>query len=425
MEPTCWIHLIFKSLYLILHTVKKFSFYILIIFIGILIPSELFSCTTVIISGKATKDGRPLMWKNTDTQNLNHRLIYSDNKGYPLIGIVRSDAKDESRASIWVGTNSQGFSIMNTMSYNLSEDSEASNNGALMRRALEVCKNIPEFKNFLDTLAKPMKVSANYGVIDAEGNAAYFETSGNGYNMVDVNNLSNAPNGYLVYTNFSYSGKYDGGQGYIRYQTANNILAKGAPDKAFTPQWIFNNLSRSFYHSLIGVDLKSDEALSLFKTGYFPDSDFIPRKITANACVIQGVKKGENPELTTFWAILGYPPCSIAIPAWVKAANNNSYLLKKSGDSYNSPICDRALELKSNIFPIARGNGDKYLNFSKLFNTKGTGYIQQIAPVEDKIFEISNKKIDEWRKTGGIAVAEMTSLIKVIAEYIETNFPKQ
>lgn len=403
---------------------KKIAIILFAALTGILFPSDLFSCTSVIISGKATKDGRPLMWKNTDTQNLNHRLIYSDYRGYPLIGIVRSDAVDEARASIWIGTNSQGFSIMNTMSYNLTDESIGTNNGVLMRRALEVCKNVNEFKYYLDTLDRPMKVSANYGVIDAEGNAAYFETYSDGYHMVDVNDQSNAPNGYLVYTNFSYNGKYDGGQGYIRYQTANDIISKGAPEKLFSPQWIINNLSRSFYHSLLGIDLKSNEAIELFKNGIFPDSDFIPRRITANACVIHGVKKGENPELTTFWAVLGYPPCSVAIPAWVKAANDNSDLLEKSPDSYNSPMCDMALAIKSNVFPISRGNGEKYLNFSKLFNAEGTGYIQRIAPIEEKIFEISNKKINEWRSTG-IVMSDLKELNKEISASVERCFPKR
>ena len=403
---------------------KKVLISILLIFAGILIPAELLSCTSVIISGKATKDGRPLMWKNTDTQNMNHRLIYSDFRGYPLIGIVRSDAIDETKASIWIGTNSQGFSIMNTMSYNLTDESTGTNNGALMRRALEVCKNVTEFRYYLDTLARPMKVSANYGVIDAEGNAAYFEAYNDGYHMVDVNDQSNAPNGYLVYTNFSYNGKFDAGQGYIRYQTANDIIAKGAPSKVFTPQWIINNLSRSFYHSLTGVDLKSSEALATFKNGFVPDSDYIPRKITANTCVVQGVKKGENPELTTFWVVLGYPPCSVAIPAWVKAANENSFLLRKSADTFNSPMCDRALAIKSEVFPVTRGNGDKYLNFSKLYNSNGTGYIQRIAPIEERVFEISNNKIDEWRKTG-IVSSDMKALIKEISAHIEKNFPEK
>ncbi len=403
---------------------KKVLISILLIFAGILIPAELLSCTSVIISGKATKDGRPLMWKNTDTQNMNHRLIYSDFRGYPLIGIVRSDATDETKASIWIGTNSQGFSIMNTMSYNLTDESTGTNNGALMRRALEVCKNVTEFRYYLDTLARPMKVSANYGVIDAEGNAAYFEAYNDGYHMVDVNDQSNAPNGYLVYTNFSYNGKFDAGQGYIRYQTANDIIAKGAPSKVFTPQWIINNLSRSFYHSLTGVDLKSSEALATFKNGFVPDSDYIPRKITANTCVVQGVKKGENPELTTFWVVLGYPPCSVAIPAWVKAANENSFLLRKSADTFNSPMCDRALAIKSEVFPVTRGNGDKYLNFSKLYNSNGTGYIQRIAPIEERVFEISNNKIDEWRKTG-IVSSDMKALIKEISAHIEKNFPEK
>ncbi|MEN6618706.1 MAG: carcinine hydrolase/isopenicillin-N N-acyltransferase family protein [Rikenellaceae bacterium] len=402
---------------------KKISFLLLTFLLIIVVPVEALSCTTVIITGKATKDGRPLMWKNTDTQNMNHRLIYSDHRGYPLIGIARSDSEDETKASIWIGTNSQGFSIMNTMSYNLTEESISTNNGALMRRALEVCKNVIEFKYFLDTLGRPMKVSANYGVIDADGGAAYFETYTDGYFMIDVNDPSVAPNGYLVYTNFSYNGKYDGGQGYIRYQTASYIMAQGAPAKEFSPQWIFNNLSRSYYHSLLGVDLKSEEAMELFQKGFFPDSDFIPRKSTANSCVIQGVKKGENPELTTFWAVLGYPACSVAIPAWVKAGDDISCLLKKRDNTYNSKMCDMALILKANVFPVTTGNGEKYLDFSKIYNTKDTGYIQRLTPIENHIFEISNKKIENWRKTGIIS-SELKALTKEVCEYIENNFPK-
>lgn len=391
--------------------------------ISFLIPAGTDACTSVIISGKATPDGRPLMWKNTDTQNLNHRLIYSDNQGYPLIGIVRSDATNEDKASIWMGTNSEGFSIMNTLSYNLTENRVAVRNGWLMRRALEVCKDVDDFKIFLDTLKRPMQVEANYGVIDAKGNAAYFETYSDGYYMMDVNDPSIAPNGYLVYTNFSYNGFYDRGQGYIRYQTAAGIFAKGAPAKEFSPQWIFNNLSRSYYHSLMDIDFKSETALKLFANGYIPDSDFIPRKSTANTCIVQGVAKEENPDLTTFWAVLGYPPCSIAIPAWVKAGNDNSKLLMKFDDTYTSRICNMALTLKEEVFPVLRGNGEKYLNIKKVYNEEGSGYMQQIAPLEEYVFKTVNNTLYKWRESGKSDKAEMKRLIEEISSFITQTFP--
>jgi hypothetical protein len=402
---------------------KKLNLLLILITVLLTAPFEAISCTSVIITGKATKDGRPLMWKNTDTQNMNHRLIYSAFRGYPLIGVVRSDAIDETKASIWVGTNSHGFSIMNTMSYNISEEISGSNNGALMRRALEVCRSVEEFRHFLDTLARPMKVSANYGVIDATGGAAFFETHSNGYYMLDVNNPSVAPNGYLVYTNFSYNGIYEKGQGYIRYQTASDIFARGAPAKEFSVQWILNNLSRSFYHSLMGVDFKNADVLKLFTTGYVPDSDFIPRKSTANTCVIQGVKPGEDPSLTTFWAVLGYPPTSVAIPAWVKMGDDIPYLLKKQDGSYNSRMCDMALVLKERVFSVERGNGEKYLNIKTLYNSNGTGYMQILAPIEENIFEKSAKEMEIWRRDG-VDEKKMRTLGKDICDYIDKNFIK-
>ena len=379
-------------------TIKSFIPFFTLLFM-LLCYQTAWSCTTVIISGKATKDGRPLLWKNCDTPNLDQKVYFGSDRGYPFIGLMRSNTANESRGSIWTGTNSEGFTIMNTLSYNIAEEYSANNNGFLMRRALEVCKDIASFKHFLDTLSRPMKVSANFGVIDANGGAAYFETWDEGYYMSDVNDPAVAPLGYLVYTNFSYNGIYDKGQGYIRYQTAVEIMAKGAPAKAFTPQWIFSNLSRSFYHSLLGVDLALPQSVNLTPNGWFADSDFIPRKSTATSCVVHGVKPGENPEFTTMWVILGYPPCSVAIPTWVKLKENQPALLTRTATSENVPISDWALTLKEQVFPITRGSGEKYFNFGRLYShTDHSGFMQQLAPLEDECFKREAVLMESWRK---------------------------
>ncbi|GHT54694.1 hypothetical protein FACS189446_4940 [Bacteroidia bacterium] len=364
------------------------------------------------------------MWKNSDTDNPNHSLIYSDNKGYPLLGIARNTSPNEKTASIWIGTNSEGFSIMNTLSYNLTEERDASRNGTLMRRALEVCKTVPDFQQFLDTLARPLKVEANYGVIDAEGNAAYFETSTTGYRMLDVNDPSVAPNGYLIYTNFSYTGFYDKGEGYIRYQSAQHQVAQRLPAKDFSPQWIFNNLARCYYHSLLDIDFTSREALDLFRSGYIPDSDLITRKSTASATVIQGVKKGENPELTTLWTALGYPSCSVAMPAWVKAGTDNPALLMRYDNKYTAKICDMALALKENLYDVKRGHGEAYLHFSKLFNQAGTGYRQQLALIENQVFERVNLLIEKSRTNGSVSTQEIKETGNFICALVENAWPE-
>ncbi|GHT13754.1 hypothetical protein FACS189426_19100 [Bacteroidia bacterium] len=398
--------------------------YILLLSFFLFHSAVAFSCTTIIISGKATKDGRPLMWKNSDTEIPAHSLIYSDDKGFPLLAVVRNTSTNDKTASAWMGTNSEGFSIMNTLSYNLTENRESSRNGSVMRKALEICKTVSDFQHLLDTLPRPMKVEANFGVIDAEGNAAYFEAFTDGYRMLDVNDPAVAPNGYLIYTNFSYTGFYDKGEGYIRYQNAQHQVAKQLPSKDFSPQWIFNHLARSYYHSLLDVDFTSEEALNLFKNGYIHDSDMIPRKSTASATVVQGVKKGENPELTTMWVALGYPPCSVAIPAWVKAGKDNPSLLMRQPGEPASKISAMVAALKENLYDVQRGHGQEYLHFSKVFNKEGSGYMQQLAPVEKAVFETVNPAIDKWRKEGHVNPEEIKSLGKSVCSLIENAWPK-
>jgi predicted choloylglycine hydrolase len=398
---------------------------LLILIASLSIPlTRLAACTTVIISGKATKDGRPLMWKNADTDNLNHRLIYSDQTGYPLIGVARSSSPNEHTASIWIGTNAKGFSIMNTLSYNLTTDRDASRNGSLMRKALEKCSNVTEFKHFLDTLSRPMKVEANFGVIDAEGNAAYFETHSEGYQMVDVNDPAIAPAGYLVYTNFSYNGFYEAGEGYIRYLSAQHLMAQQAPTREYSPQWILSHIARSYYHSLMDVDFKSEEAMRLFKHGYIPDSDFIPRNSTASSSVVQGVRKGENPALTTLWVIPGFPPCSVALPAWVKAGKDNPALLMAYDEKSTSKLCDWALAAKTHVFNVKRGHGQAYLQLAKLYNSEGTGYIQRLAPVEAKVFAMVAPALEHWREAGEPDLSELKIISQTVSDFVEESLAK-
>ena len=57
-----------------------------------------------------------------------------------------------------------------------------------------------------------------------------------------------------------------------------------------------------------------------------------------------------------------------------------------------------SLAVKANIFPIKRGNGSKYFNFGKLYNSKGTGYAQKLAPYEKHIADKSEELISQLRE---------------------------
>ena len=358
----------------------------------ILFTTDIYCCTSAIISGKATPDGRPLMWKHRDTGEDNNRVDYIKGPKYNFIALINSP---DMLPEAWCGTNEVGFSIMNTASYNLNYDNipeeQMGREGIVMYDALGKCKTLADFEKLLKSYKKPIGVEGNFGVIDAYGGAAYYEVGNDGWKKVDVNDPIVAPQGYLVYANHSYAGKLDDGMGYIRYTNADNIF-KNHIGRAgeFTPKWIFQNVSRSYYHSLLGIDLVKDNDLLQKGSGWFIDQDFIPRNSSTSSMVIAGVKEGEDPLNTIMWTILGYPSVSVAVPTFVKAGENQpSFMTGKEKE--NSLMCDMALELKAKVFAVKRGNGEKYMNFNLIYNPEGTGYMQQLRPVENKIFELTDQ----------------------------------
>lgn len=358
------------------------------------------ACTSAIIIGKATADGRPLMWKHRDTSSDNNRVVYSSKGKYAYIGLVNSE--DVQHNEIWSGTNSAGFCIMNTASYNLKDlddkTKEADAEGLLMRMALECCATLADFEHFLDTLSKPMKVEANFGVIDAQGGAAYYETNNYRYNKADANDPMLAPQGYLIRTNYSYSGRINEGMGYIRHENAVQLFSRLVSQGGmFTPEWLFASADRSYYHSLKGADLRDYSFNAAGATGFVIDQDYIPRYTTTASIVFQGVKQGEPAEHTVMWTALGFPSCSVAMPLLVKGGATLPSLLVKTKDSNNAPLCDKALTLKARVFSVERGgNGKKYFSWKMLYNPEKTGIIQQLAPVEQAVFDKSYAAMKDW-----------------------------
>lgn len=375
---------------------KRFIF---ISFILFLFPFlSIFSCTSGIIAGRLTKDGRPLLFKHRDTGEMNNRIEYFNGAKFGFLALVDSPSEG---GVAWTGSNEKGFCIINTASYNLKDDNISSDlmdkEGILMFKALGVCAALSDFENFLDTLSRPMGVEANFGVIDADGGAAYYEVNNNSWKKFDVNDPDVAPYGYYVVTNFSYSGREDQGMGYIRNESAKRILKDGIKRSKIDAQWIFDNISRSFYNSLLDIDLRKKD---ITVNGWFVDQDFIPRKSSAASVVFQGVLPGEDPGMTIMWSVLGYPPLGVAVPVFVKMGYQAPNYILKSCESDNAEFCDLALAVKDKVFSVKRGNGNKYFNFGLLYDKKGKGYSQQLSKGEDYIFKVFNDNMDIWRKNG-------------------------
>lgn len=333
---------------------------VLFIFLTCWIFSSAWACTSFIISGKATPSGRPMMFKHRDTDCLDNRIAYFQGDKYAFIGLMNAPTLD---GEVWSGVNEAGFCIMNTASYNLREDSlecQMDREGELMYHALANCATIADFEAWLESYPQPWGVEANFGIIDAQGGAAYFEMNNSRYIKYDVNAEQS---GYRVVTNFSFAGRYEDYEGWERYQTASAIMQEAfSREKDMTAIDALNLFSRKYRHEVLGVNYYQENAPQ-----YIVDQDFIPRRITSAVVVFEGVKAGNNPLHTVMWTALGYPACAVAVPLLVHGAHLPYYMLAREtaaaqANDLHSEMCDASLRIKDQwAFPMHISNGKRYV----------------------------------------------------------------
>ena len=348
--------------------------------------NEATACTTFIISGKHTADGRPILYKHRDTGTPDNALVYFTDGKYPYIGLV--DATSTGMSMVWGGYNSAGFAIMNSAAYNNNIGDTTKlidREGIVMKLALQQCATLADFEKMLTELPKPLGVDANFGVIDASGGAAYYETGQQGFKKIDANDPAVAPFGYLIRTNHSFTGVIDKGSGYIRYATAANALNIAAAVNRLDPQYLINSISRNLTHSLTKVNLREGIPADGSQPDFRSFDDFIPRYSTAAVIMVVGAKNGEEPSNTMMWTVLGFPLVTVAVPVWLSAGKDLPRLMSMK-DDFHAPLCNAAMKLKSQCFPIVRGSGYKYINLAAVINADNTGILQQIEPVENEIF---------------------------------------
>ena len=336
----------------------KRAFFLTAFTLAVLCAGDAAACTTAVISARASRSGRPLLWKQRDTPNESNHLAHFRGDRYAFTGLVDSD--DCRMESVWCGANERGFAIVNNVSYNLRPDSLENKpyEGLVMKQALGTCATVDDFERLLRERPHPNGLETNYGVIDAEGGAAYFEVWDYGYTRYDADD---APEGYLFRTNFSLSGRPDEGRGYTRYATAGQLMAAQAAE-SFTPGWLVDSLGRSFRNAVLGTDLLQEP---LPASGLVTDVDYIPRYTTAASVVFEGVAAGEERRGTVLWCALGYTPCCYAIPVWVAAGDRIPAALTASAGE-KAPANETAQELKRPIFPIGRDGGHIYLDMELL-----------------------------------------------------------
>lgn len=367
---------------------------------------KIWACTTLIVSGKASADGRPFIFKNRDATENKQAVVLLKGEKYRYIAIVDSSISVKRPESVASGFNETGFSIINSIANNMNGAlKDVTNNTVILRRALEICRSLEDFETLLDTLPKPLHVDSNYGVMDARGGIAYYETGNNGYVKYDANDSKVAPDGILIRSNFAFSGNENYGKGFERYIAMEMYIdgiKKGGKIKF---EDIIKGAPRYLTHGGTKVNLMDIESENDEKMVVVDFDNFIPRRQTVSAQLVQGVKRGDNPIQTTAWTICGNPLTTICVPVWMTADGTLPKLLTRNSSGC-SPLCDTGLKLKNRLFPISiiKSEGKEIINLVRLINKSGTGILQRILPIEDEIFRRArvvqrdirkNKKVDK------------------------------
>ena len=291
------------------------------------------ACTTAIASRSATADGSVMLWKHRDSghpDNIVARIPASEGT-LAYVGVFNASDRDLQEA--WIGVNEAGFAVMNAASYNLAPDTAAIKDceGLIMSMALARCRKAADFTAMLDSLiatGAPLGVQANFGVVDNSGAGMYVEASDHTYTVFP---LADEEKGWMVRTNYSYTGDDDTRRGQMRHDAATHLIAEATSRNALTHSLLTDTLSRSFYHPTLKRELPNPGER------YIPDTgDLIVRRSSCSSTVIVLPADGGTPQM---WIAIGNPLLSETRKVTLDAIPRE---LLPSGPAHRSTLCDEA-----------------------------------------------------------------------------------
>ena len=363
------------------------------------LPNPTAACTTAVISGAATADGRPILWKNRDASDLHNQLVACHDGRYRYVGVVNQG--DTAGLQIWAGINTQGFAIMNAASYSL-EEGDTVAEGNFMKLALQTCDTVADFQALLDKTSPGRDISANFGVIDARGGAAFFETGKKTYTRYDATDPKTAPHGYIVRTNYSESANRDKGSGFLRAERANALFEAMLEAGPLTVQRLLIGVCRDIGNARLG------NPLAVRKSGdpawaYVRDS--INRYETSSAALFASVKPGENPALATAWIVLGQPVTGVAVPLW---AATGEVPAEVTAGKDPAPLNAAFDKIRDFLYPNRYGDLKSYINVQRLAEPKD-GIRVALAAREAANFAEAGAALEKWR-TSLPAAPDMAAL---------------
>lgn len=367
-------------------------------------------CTTAVIAGFATANGRPLLWKNRDVSQPHQEIVYFNDGAYDYVTIA--NAGDSTQA--WGGVNSAGFAIEDANNWNTPDTvAGPEDDGLIIKRALQTCRTVSDFQLLLDSTSVVGHTQpAIFGVIDSAGGAAMFETFAHSYVRYDATDPADAPLGVLTRSNFSYAGSSGGRIGVYRHDRAQDLIEAAVQAGTLDAHYMCRTVARDLRisNSFNPYPLPFEGQTGGLPTGWISTYGAICRRLTVSACVIEGVLAGEHPQLSTLWAFPMAVQYGVALPFWVASQTTPAAV---NGD-VTGPLCDEGLRIKTlaQHFDGFRDTLDTYV----LNDAYGGGVHPTTFPLEDRIFAQADSALAVWRAAGEPHAAEMTLLSARLAQ---------
>jgi len=336
-------------------------------------------CTSAVIAPSGSVTGRPVRWKNRDTDVLSNLVVYVEEQPYSYRGLA--NAGSPSGRVVWAGLNSVGFGIINTGAYNLPESSGemVDLEGIIMADALRTCRSVADFERYLLANRGPELGSlANFGVMDGLGGAMLFEVHNHGFEKIDPAKL---PDGRLINTNFARSGSEGEGAGYLRFERAGELFA-GLPEGPVDWRTVLIRFTRDTGHALIDqptpFELKDQSAE---RPLWIDTRDTINKSSTSAAVLLVGRDPDDPASVATLWIIPGEPVTAVALPLWVEAGRSPELLWRGE----EAAMWVESSRIKKLSRPDSRAGLEHYMNLAVLDNARGTGYLPVLLEVEESI----------------------------------------
>ncbi|MEZ4387856.1 MAG: T9SS type A sorting domain-containing protein [Candidatus Krumholzibacteriia bacterium] len=352
-------------------------------------------CTIGVASGRATADGRPLLWKVRDNAGVPDNEVYRNTAlTLPFIAVVSADGGPDSPA--WMGANLRGFALVNANVDDLGAPASLAN-GEFMRLALGTCPSVREFLTLLEATDGLRDTHANFGVIDTTGAALIVEASRDEFWIYDAD--ASAP-GFLIRTNFACvdtaGAGIDGLAGEERFVRSTDLVEAWVGAGGLDLAQVVGRHARDFSDWACRPFplpcYECGEPDSLY--GWFDTYFSICGGGTVSAAAIQGVAPPPAQEpawLTTLWVHLGNPACTLALPYWPAAP-----VPAVADGPGTAPLCDLANAIREGVV-FHRPYYPRFVDSFALDDGQGGGLWSVLRPAEATVLAAARTRLAGWR----------------------------